>query len=239
MCARAPGRPGISPAALPRPVRPAHAHTHTHSQSSALGPDPEAFAGVSRLSGRPLHHPELPTPPTSPSTPPVRHSSALNVCLLYSCPSGRRVWLKTVDSQTSSILIRRERRAGLRALRMTDVLAGPRSGWWVCGSHRGLCSLGHPALTYFYGIASPPHTHTHPPHPGSSRCPCWPSPKHPAASLPSGPLAQLPFPHLSLMYWENQCPVYNGPHSEVTDTSGLHVQSHTNWLIPAQPHRPF
>lgn len=163
MCARAPGRPGISPAALPRPVRPAHAHTHTHSQSSALGPDPEAFAGVSRLSGRPLHHPELPTPPTSPSTPPVRHSSALNVCLLYSCPSGRRVWLKTVDSQTSSILIRRERRAGLRALRMTDVLAGPRSGWWVCGSHRGLCSLGHPALTYFYGIASPPtHTHTRP-----------------------------------------------------------------------------
>lgn len=108
----------------------------------------------------PPSHPELPTPPTSPSTPPVRHSPALNVCLLHGCPRGRRVWLKTVDSQTSSILIRRERRAGLRALRMTDVLAVPSSGWWVCGSRGELCSLRLPGLPHFHGTGSPT-----PPHP--------------------------------------------------------------------------
>ena len=158
MYARAAGRPGISSAALPQPARPAHVHTRG-TQSCALGPDPDTFARASGPS-RGLPGPSrAPYTPTAPSTPPVRHGSALNVCLLHSCPRGRRVWLKTVDSQTSSSLIRREKQAGLRALRMTDVLAVPGSGGWVCGSQRGPCSLGLPALPHFYSTATP---HPHP-----------------------------------------------------------------------------
>lgn len=158
MYARAAGRPGISSAALPQPARPAHVHTRG-TQSRALGPDPDTFARASGPS-RGLPGPSrAPYTPTAPSTPPVRHGSALNVCLLHSCPRGRRVWLNTVDSQTSSSLIRREKQAGLRALRMTDVLAVPGSGGWVCGSQRGPCSLGLPALPHFYSTATP---HPHP-----------------------------------------------------------------------------
>lgn len=69
---------------------------------------------------------------------------------------GSRGWLETFDSQTSCILIRRERQAGPHALRVTDVLAVPASGWWGRGFHQGPPSLGLSALPHLYGTAFPP-----------------------------------------------------------------------------------
>lgn len=79
----------------------------THPQSSAFGPDSGMFIRVSKLSGCPSHHSELSTSSTPFPTPQGRRSPA--------APEGGHSWLRTVDSQTSCILIRRERRAGLHA----------------------------------------------------------------------------------------------------------------------------
>lgn len=97
-------------------------------------------------------------PPRTSRAPLIRHSSALTSVCSPAAPESDRGWLKTVDSQTSCILIRRERRAGLHALRMTDVSAVPTPGWWGCGSHQGPDSLQPRllSLTYFYSMVFPP-----------------------------------------------------------------------------------
>lgn len=81
----------------------------------------------------------------------------MSVCSPAALESDRG-WLKTVVSQTSCILIRRERQAGLRALRMTDVSAMPAAGWWGCGSHQRLTASKSRLLSlpHFCGVVFPP-----------------------------------------------------------------------------------
>lgn len=79
------------------------------------------------MSRCPLGHPELPASSMPSPAPPVTHSSALMSVCSTASPEGSCYWLKAVDSQMPSILIRREK----SACSEEDACAGGASLWLV------------------------------------------------------------------------------------------------------------
>lgn len=114
-------------------------------------------------------------------------------------------------------------------LRMMDVVAMPTSLWEGSSQGPTACSLQLSTLR-----SAPLLQQSSLPHclPCSSHR-CTHHPPHPAAIFPPGLWLSCLFP-FSASGTRRISALYNVPHSEVTGTSGLYLQSHANQLLSAQ-----